>query len=71
MFTRPNLAEIHTVLAKHNALIVHFSGTPKGAGSDFEQLFPSDLREVIEGNAQTGLCCSTVLPGDNFADLVA
>jgi len=69
MFTRPHLAEIHNVLAKYNALIVHFSGTPKGAGSNFEHLFPLDLIEVIKGNAHTGLSCSTVLPGDNFANL--
>ncbi len=69
MFARPSLSEIHCVLAAHGALIVHFSGTPKGAGSNFEYPFPSDLQEVIACRSQTGLSCSTVMPGDEFADL--
>jgi hypothetical protein len=69
MFARPSLSEIHSVLAAHGALIVHFSGTPKGAGSNFEYLFPFDLKEVIAGRSQTGLSCSTVMPGDEFRDL--
>lgn len=66
---RPGLDEIHAVLATHRALIVHFSGTPKGGGSDYEHLYPADLEEVIAGRCNGGLSCSTVMPGDEFADL--
>lgn len=69
MPARPTLSEIHRVLANRLALVVHFSGTPKGAGSDFTHLFPADLAEVIKGTSQSGLSCSTVLPGDEFDDL--
>lgn len=69
MFTRPSLCEIYSVLAEHKALIVHFSGTPKGSGSGFEDSFPSDLKKVIAGRSQTGISCSTVMPGDEFRDL--
>lgn len=69
MFARPSLSDIHRVLAAHSALIVHFSGTPKGSGSNFEYLFPYDLEEVIAGRSQTGISCSTVMPGDEFRDL--
>ena len=69
MLARPSLSDIHGVLAAYSAVIVHFSGTPKGAGSNFEYPFPSDLAEVIAGRSQTGLSCSTVMPGDEFSDL--
>jgi len=68
MLARPSLSEIHSVLAAHNALIVHFSGTPKGAGSDFEYLFPFDLEEVVARRCLTGISCSTVMPDDEFRD---
>lgn len=51
-------------MRKHNALIVHFSGTP--APRHFEIYFPEDLKRVISGGAKTGLSCSVVKPGDNF-----
>ena len=59
--------DIYRILAKHNALIVHFSGTPKGAGNGINNFFyPDDLKNVIDGNAQGGLSCSTITPADNF-----
>ncbi|MDP5280076.1 hypothetical protein Q9Q95_14185 [Sphingomonas sp. DG1-23] len=69
MVMRPSLSDIHGVLAAHSAVIVHFSGTPKGGGSTFEYPFPRDLEEVIAGRSLTGLSCSTVMPGDEFCDL--
>lgn len=71
MATRPSLSDIHGVLAAHGAVIVHFSGTPKGAGSTFECPFPFDLEKVIAGRSQTGLSCSTVIPGDEFKELAS
>lgn len=66
---RPNLTEITTILRKHVGLIVHFSGTPKGAGSDFQHRYPDDLHAVISGYGQSGLSCSVVMPTDEFEDL--
>lgn len=57
------------MLAGYQALIVHFSGTPKGAGADFGDLYPDDLKKVVAGKCLGGLSCSTVMPGDEFADL--
>lgn len=68
-FIRPILPDIHAVLRKYEGLIVHFSGTPKGAGSNFDFLFPDDLKEVLSGQSQTGLSCSVVMPNDEFGDL--
>lgn len=68
-YVRPTVEEIYALLCRHSALIVHFSGTPKGAGSTYEHLYPADLQEVIRGACQGGLSCSTVMPGDEFADL--
>lgn len=68
-FVRPSLPDIHAILGGHCALIVHFSGTPKGGGSDFELAFPNDLAKVISGQSQSGLSCSVVMPNDEFADL--
>lgn len=65
--TRPDLAEVHDVLKQQNCLIVHFSGCPKGVGKERNnRLFPNDLVAVIEGEANNGLSCSTVKPGDIF-----
>ncbi len=59
--------KIYEVLYEHNALIVHFSGCPKGAGVEREDhMYPNDLKYVLDGNAQGGLSCSTVKPGDCF-----
>jgi hypothetical protein len=64
---KPTVAEVHAVLAAHEALIVHFSGVPKGSGLERGHLYPDDLRYVIAGNSMGGLACSTVKPGDVFA----
>jgi hypothetical protein len=61
-----SLNDVNQLLRDHHALIVHFSGTPKGSGSNFEHFFPDDLKSVIRGEAQSGVCCSTVTPFDNF-----
>jgi hypothetical protein len=54
MADKPQVPEVHEFLRKYNALVVHFSGTPKGAGSNFEHRFPNDLLHVVGGNAQSG-----------------
>lgn len=67
---RPTVQEMYDVLKKYNALIVHFSGAPKGAGaSRNNNLYPNDLQHAINGHAQGGLSCSTVIPRDNFQGL--
>jgi len=68
-FRRPAADEVYAFLRERNALIVHFSGTPKGAGSNFDHLYPADLQSVIAGVAMGGLSCSVVCPGDEFEDL--
>lgn len=62
-----SVREIYEVLAQFKALLVHFSGAPKGHGVQRpNHLFPNDLRHVLSGKAQGGLSCSTVKPGDCF-----
>jgi hypothetical protein len=65
---RPEVADVHELLRRKNSLIVHFSGTPpmhcENWGED--HFYPKDLRHVIDGKAQRGICCSTVKPGDAF-----
>jgi hypothetical protein len=67
-FRKPEIAEVYDLLRRRNALIVHFSGTPKGSGKDRGEghLFPSDLLHVINRRAMGGVSCSVVWPGDNF-----
>ena len=66
---KPEIPEVHEFLARRNALIVHFSGTPRGGGMNHEtsHLFPTDLQHVLEQKAMGGLSCSVVRPGDVFA----
>jgi hypothetical protein len=66
--SKPKISEVHAFLRKHNGLIVHFSGAPKGAGKERgpAHLFPADLQHVIERRAMGGLSCSVVCPGDTF-----
>jgi len=68
MSFRPTPAAVHAFLRGRNALLVHFSGSPKGAGRDrgADHLFPKDLLHVIAGRASSGLSCSVVRPGDVF-----
>ena len=68
-YDRPTLQEINDLLRQHTALIVHFSGTPKGSGSEYDYHYPEDLKKVTAGHCQGGLSCSTVMPNDNFSDL--
>jgi hypothetical protein len=65
---RPRIAEVHALLQKYNALVVHFSGSPRGLGKQrgTTNLYPNDLLHVIAGRAQGGISCSVVWPGDNF-----
>jgi hypothetical protein len=66
--SRPSVEEVYAFLRRHSALIVHFSGTPKGAGSNYDYEFPADLWNVL--NTSTGgISCSLVKPGDEFNDL--
>jgi hypothetical protein len=59
--TKPDVAKVHQVLRKHNALIVHFSSVPK---LDLLFYFPEDLRHALNKKVEGGLCCSVVMPGD-------
>jgi len=65
---KPEVSEVHDFLRGCNALIVHFSGAPKGSGVErgSHHLFPADLRHVVAGSAKGGLSCSVVRPGDIF-----
>lgn len=66
-YQKPEVAEVYDFLRCYNALIVHFSGDPKGAGWNRpNHMFPVDLQHVITGNAMGGVSCSVVKPGDNF-----
>ena len=61
------LTEIYEFLRREQALIVHCSGTPKGVGLPGPQhIFPADLQHVVAGNANGGVACSVVKPGDRF-----
>jgi hypothetical protein len=68
---KPEMSEVTNFLRKHNALLVHFSGAPKGAGLERgnDHLFPADLTHVLQGKAMGGLSCSVVLPGDVFGGI--
>lgn len=63
--TKPSMDEIRDFLARHKALIVHCSGTPKGVGPG-QKYYPDDLLNVLRGAAQGGISCSVVKPGDLF-----
>lgn len=69
---KPTITEIHQVLRDRSALIVHFSGAPRGAGTPQtickgETPFPDDLLNVLRSGATTGVSTSTVTPQDRFA----
>jgi len=66
MKLKPTPAEVRHFLRARTALLVHFSGAPKGAGVKRGHLFPKDLLHVIAGHANGGLSCSIVRPGDVF-----
>lgn len=63
---RPAVDEVHRELQRWGGIIVHFSGVPPGVSAGAGLTFPADLQHVIAGNAQKGIACSTVKPGDVF-----
>jgi hypothetical protein len=64
--SRPDVKEVHKVLNAWGGMIVHFSGVPPGTSTGLNLQFPDDLKHVLAGNAQGGISCSTVRPGDTF-----
>jgi hypothetical protein len=68
-YTKPEVGEVYSFLRQRDALIEHFSGIPKGSGSNFDYVYPDDLKNVIALQAPGGLSCSVVIPSDEFADL--
>lgn len=66
MFLKPSVDEVHAFLARESALLVHFSGVPRGVPAGPERIFPEDLQFVIAGGAQTGVSCSVVRATDRF-----
>lgn len=63
---KPTVDEVHNILQRHSALIVHFSGAPKGSGVERGHLYPQDLYHVNNGMAMGGVSCSVVCPTDVF-----
>jgi len=63
---RPTVDEVLQELRRWEGIIVHFSGVPPGMSAGTNLAFPADLQYVIAGNAQRGISCSTVRPGDRF-----
>jgi hypothetical protein len=68
--SRPDVKDVHKVLNLWGGIVVHFSGVPAGVSSGLNLQFPDDLKHVLTGNAQGGISCSTVRPGDTFEDPV-
>ena len=68
VFTKPEISDVYEFLRQRNALIVHFSGAPKGSGVDRgdKHLYPADLRHVLASKAMGGVSASAVQPGDVF-----
>ena len=66
MLVGSTIDQLHAMLRQHQALIVHFSGAPKGSGAD--TIFPDDLLYALAHPTSTELKCSTVMPGDYFHD---
>lgn len=65
---RPSVSEVHEVLRAHGAFLVHFSSYPPMRSLDCEGLaYPTDLIAVGNRKCVGGICCSTILPRDNFA----
>lgn len=60
MLTCP-ISDLRALLRERPALIVHFSGCPRGVGRDTH--YPCDLSSVI-ANSQEIICCSTIEPHD-------
>jgi len=60
MLTDP-ITKLHAAMRSRPALIVHFSGVPKGTGHPMQ--YPGDLAKAL-ADTQEILCCSTIEPGD-------
>ena len=59
--SRPSIQEYRDFLRRHQALIVHFSGCPKGVG--LEIYYPDDLSGVI-ADSSMGVSASVLKLGD-------
>src|SRR4051812_14827329 len=66
---RPDPDEVRRELRRWGGVLVHFSGVPPGVSAGLNLTFPADLQHVIAGNAQGGISCSTVRPGDRFESI--
>ncbi len=64
--SRPNVSDVHKALNTWGGVIVHFSGVPAGVSTGLNLQFPDDLKYILAENAQGGISCSTVRPGDTF-----
>lgn len=64
MLVGSTLTQFNAMLRRHSALIVHFSGLPRGSGAT--SYFPNDLEYALANAATCRLACSTVRPGDIF-----
>lgn len=63
------LEDIRSVLRTHRALIVHFSGTPRGIGAgQVRSDFPQDLLDVMANAGSWEVPCSTASPGQSRDD---
>lgn len=60
MLTSP-VSDLRALLCRRPALIVHFSGVPKGIGCDIN--YPKDLAYALANPGEI-LCCSTIEAGD-------
>ncbi len=58
------LDDIRNILRNENALVVHFSGTPRGiGGGQIRPDFPADLQQVAKNAHVWEVACSTVSTG--------
>lgn len=60
-------ADVHSFLASHNALIVHFASSPFLMG--MQHVFPDSLHHVLAAHAAgapLSLACSAITPSDQF-----
>ncbi|MCG5248221.1 hypothetical protein [Methylorubrum extorquens] len=58
------MPQFYMMLRTYNALIVHFSGMPRGSGAT--AYYPNDLEYAVANTTATRLACSTVKPYDVF-----
>jgi hypothetical protein len=58
------VTQLNAMLQYYSALIVHFSGQPRGSGAVAH--FPHDLEYAMANAGSCRLACSTVRPRDSF-----